>query len=445
MQQFTNNSDYFLQLLDKYLLETITAEENSKFFELLELPAFQEMFKEHVGLSLAEALLLKQPEAGITVHVRERLNARIMADQEQPSSKIIRLWHAAWFRYAAAVILIAGVATAWLMSSNWQSGTDLSEKINPSDILPGRERAVLTLADGTTITLDSAGNGTIARQGNASIVKLANGEIRYDLKGLSQGDIMMNTMSTPRGGQYRLQLPDGSTVWLNAASSIMYPAAFVGNSRKVKVRGEVYMEVAQDKDKPFIVDVDGKTIVQVLGTRFNINSYEDDGHIKTTLVEGSIKVLNSTDSNQEAAGQGGKFGQPSQASGNNGSSVILKPGQQALQSVNPVAVTQKFEQQSKTSATDAKRHIIVASAVDVDQVLAWKNGYFSFNNTDLREVARQMERWYDIEVAFEGGIGAMSLTGEMDRGVSLSGIQRFLNQYGFQTILKGRKLIVSYK
>jgi ferric-dicitrate binding protein FerR (iron transport regulator) len=165
------------------------------------------------------------------------------------------------------------------------------------------------------------------------------------------------------------------------------------------------MEVAQQKAKPFMVDIDGKTTVQVLGTSFNINAYEDDGQIRTPLVEGSVKVLSETAL----------------------SPVMLQPGQQAL------------------LRAGVKQAIAVASNVDMNRVLAWKNGYFSFDNLGLREVARQIERWYDIKVAFEANVGNMSLTGEMDRGVSLSGIQRFLQQYGFTTILENRVLTVSRK
>jgi transmembrane sensor len=164
----------------------------------------------------------------------------------------------------------------------------------------------------------------------------------------------------------------------------------------------VYMEVAQHKSMPFIVDVDGKSVVQVLGTSFNINAYNDDNNIITTLVTGSIK-----------------------AGAEKAASVILKAGEQAVQT--------------------GPQQVIVRRAVDIDKVLAWKNGYFSFDNRSLRQVAGQIERWYDIKVLFEADAGNMSLTGEMDRGVSLSGIQRFLHQYGLKTTLQNRVLTVSAK
>lgn len=311
-----------------------------------------------------------------------------------------------FFRYAAAIILlIAGVTTAVILSSDRQSnksGTDIAKKVVSTDIAPGGERAILTLGDGTSITLDNAANGAIAQQGNAQVVKLASGKIVYNLNGLSKGDLMMNTMRTPRGGQYQLTLPDGTKVWLNAASSITFPAVFVGDARNVKVSGEAYFEVAKNKEKPFIVDVDGKSSVEVLGTSFNVNAYEDESVLKTTLIDGSVKV------------------------NANAKVVILKPGQQAEV---PEGNSKKIE---------------VQSTVDISQVMAWKNGVFNFERTDLQAVLRQLARWYDLTIQYEGNPPVKYFQGEMERNLTLKQVIEVLMrvQPNMEFKLNGKTLIV---
>jgi transmembrane sensor len=327
----------------------------------------------------------------------EAFNLPIVAAQRTAMTPIHRVHFLKKWGWAAAIIILLG-AGAYLYITNRKSEAPvLAKQEKPTDILPGSNKALLTLSDGTIITLDSAANGAIAQQGNSLINKLSNGQIIYNVKGLSHGEIMMNTMATPSGGQYQLILPDGSKAWLNAASSITYPAVFTGTDRKIKVAGEIYLEIAKDKSKPFFVDVDGKSTVEVLGTSFNINSYADEGNIKTTLIEGSIKA---------------------------NSSIVLKPGQQAVQSLSD------------------RKIISVNSSVNIDQILAWKNGIFNFQNADIRSVMKQLERWYDIQVKYNGKIPDFIFNGKMDRGVMLSTILRFLSDYGVHTTLQGNVLII---
>lgn len=312
----------------------------------------------------------------------------------------------AWFRYAAVLLLVVGSAALLYRYSPWLNNDPvLAEKqlLEPQDIGPGTEKALLTLSDGTTIVLDSINNGAIARQGNAEVIKLGNGQIVYDLKGRAGKEAMWNTMTTPRGGQYSLVLPDGTKVWLNAASSITYPAVFVDTERKVKVNGEAYFEVAKNKEKPFIVDVDGRSVVQVLGTSFNINAYADEPFTRTTLLEGSLRV-----SSAEAK-----------------AAALIRPGQEAA-----IAHT----------ATATKG--VVVSDADIQEALAWKNGLFHFNDADLSTVVRQLEKWYDISVRFEGEIPDVQLIGEMKRGVKLSTILTWFSDLGIKTRLEGRNLII---
>lgn len=313
----------------------------------------------------------------------------------------IHFLRTAWFRYAAAILLLFG-SVVYFRSTNKKPAQTLANgnKSLQADIESGNNKAILTLADGSTIVLDNAANGKLAQQGNAAIVKLSNGEIAYNFKGVAEGEVMMNTMSTPRGGQYQLVLPDGSKIWLNAASSITYPAVFVGKERKIKITGEAYLEVAKNKAKPFIVDVDGKSLIEVLGTSFNVNSYANEATIKTTLVEGSVKVK----------------------AGNKES--LLKPGQRAevIQNDNTVKVIDN---------------------VNIDQTLAWKNGVFNLQNLSLQEFARQLERWYDIEIKYEGNVPDKSFEGKFRRDVKLSDILNWFSELGIQNRLEGRTLILS--
>lgn len=311
-----------------------------------------------------------------------------------------------FFRYAAAIILLIGVTIAIVVSSRRQSGKsapNLAGKATAPDIAPGGDRAYLTLADGTTILLDSAANGKLAQQGNTQIVKLANGQLAYNLKGMGSKAVIMNTMTTPKGGQYQLTLPDGSKVWLNAASSIQFPAAFVGPARNVKISGEAYFEVAQNKKQPFMVDVDGKAKVQVLGTSFNVNSYADEENIKTTLLEGSVKMSNG---NQQA---------------------LLKPGQQARLSMAAGVPNQPLD---------------IVNA-DIEQTLAWKNGLFNFNGLNIRGVMAQLARWYDIDVRYEGPMPSNVFRGKMYRDVKLSAILQWLQETRVNCRMEGKTIIVT--
>lgn len=305
----------------------------------------------------------------------------------------IRKW---W--WAAAVIVI-GSAIAVILSADQQLVVpeNASHHRAFSDIQPGSNKAILTLADGRTITLDSAANGQIASQDNVKIVKLVNGEISYTSQGVSGAGITINTMETPRGGQYRLILPDGTRVWLNASSSITYPAVFSGNDRRVKVKGEVYMEVVGNKAKPFFVDVDGQSSIQVLGTSFNINAYADEGKITATLSNGSVKMTVDTNT------------------------VILKPGQKAV------------------AAPNGKLEVMAAS---ISQAVAWKNGIFDFTDADLKTVMRQLERWYDIKVEYKKKSSDIVFMGRMYRNASLSSVLNFLQKMDVKFELNGNNLTV---
>lgn len=301
--------------------------------------------------------------------------------------------------WAAAAILVIGTTIAIALSHNKESGPIKKNiAVSQVDIPPGSNNAILTLSNGQRIELDSTASSTI-KDGSLSIQN-KNGGLIYG-KG---GAAVMNTMSTSNGGQYQLILADGTKVWLNAASSITYPTAFNSPSRQVRITGEAYLEVAKDNAHPFMVDVAGQSTVEVLGTSFNVNTYADEGEIRTTLVEGSIRIGNE-----------------------NG--VILKPGQQAIQRADT----------GKVALSSDKIRIVT---VDPDQIISWKNGLFSFNNTDLRSVLKQLERWYDIKVRYEGGASSVTLKGEMYRNVNLSDVLEYLKDMGLKFRMEGKTLVV---
>lgn len=392
---------------ERYAQGTLSREERVVFADLLKDPANKEMVQqildrdwplwEHNQLDFSQE----------TDRIEQGVAAMIRADHhftDPPPVRRVRFLEK--WGWAAAVLILLGAGTYFYMASKKTGPEVVKGKATPTQgILPGSNKALLTLSDGTTITLDSAASGAIAQQGSSSIVKTTGGEIIYDARGQSQGEVMMNTMSTPRGGQYRITLPDGTAVWLNAASSITFPAAFTGNNRKVKVTGEVYMEVVKNAGMPFMVDVDGRTTIEVLGTSFNINSYTNEGAIATTLVDGKVRVLPGN----ITAG-----------------AVTLNPGQQALQPNNTTTIN-------------------ISSNANLEQVLAWKNGIFSFTGKSFQSVMKDIERWYDIQVRYEGAIPTRKLKGEMDRGVQLNDLIRFLRGFGLQVELKDRILVVGEK
>lgn len=349
---------------------------------------------EAVSLRMKEKLLaaVKDDEAGIGVSTGLQASYR----QRKP---LLRVLVNKW-RWAAAAILVIAITTAvFMLVERKPGGTEPGiAKSTVNDVLPGGYRATLQLANGQVIILDSAANGSLAKQGNTSIIKLANGQIAYNLESNVTTEVMYNTMSTPAGGQFKLQLPDGTNVWLNAASSITYPTAFVGKDRTVSIKGEAYFEVAKDQSKPFHVKVNNMD-VEVLGTHFNINSYADESAIKTTLLEGSVKVKSELQS-----------------------AVILKPGEQALLAANSP--------------------LTIEHSPDIDQVMAWKNGLFNFNKLSLQEVMKQIARWYDVEVLYQGEVKPKKFGGEIQRDLNLSEVLEGLKETGIHFRIEEKKLIV---
>jgi transmembrane sensor len=392
-------------LFNKYSSNTCSPEELAEFWALLqEFPEQQDILsdemlalwnKERSGVLASDTVDWQFLKDRMQVEMHQAQTENIAMEDHRVRSQRVHFMRR-WPAVAAILLLLAAGAFYWI--SNNSNKTELASK-TPIDIAPGKDGAVLTLADGSKIILDSMGNGVVATQNGAQVL-LQNGQVVYDASktSLHTGAPQFNTMSTPKGRQFQLLLPDGTKVWLNAASSITYPTFFAGNERRVQVNGEVYFEVTKNRKLPFRVDVNKQATIEVLGTHFNVNAYSNETIIKTTLLEGSVKVTGNE-------------------------SVLLKPGQQAqLSTGNKISVNQD---------------------VDIDKVMAWKNGFFNFEGVPITEVMKQIERWYDITVIYEKGVPNIQFFGELSRNFSLADLVDALKDVGVHfRIEEGRKLVV---
>ncbi|WP_316747162.1 FecR family protein [Pedobacter gandavensis] len=367
--------DFYEALVQRYLSNQLTDQELELFAELV-----------RTGKLDDQLFAAWNEDAGITE-----------ADELdfQKSQKVRFLWPKA---VAAAAILILISFAGYFGYQKYASQTpvELSAQLNDAD--PGGNKATLTLADGSKISLTDAGNGELAKQSGVRISKSKNGELVYSVIASDTKLPVFNTISTPRGGVYQVNLPDGTKVWLNAASSIKFPTTFAYlKERKVELEGEAYFEVAKNKNLPFIVSSSGQQL-KVLGTHFNVNAYPDEEEVKTTLLEGSLKVFA-------------------------GNSVLLKPGQQA--SVNRKEL----------------RNVQLRPA-NIAQVMAWKNGFFHFEKDNLHAVMRQLSRWYDVDVVYEVNRADDEFMGDIPRGIKLSEVLKMLSFEGTQFKIDGHKLTV---
>jgi len=312
---------------------------------------------------------------------------------------------------AAAVLLVVGLGVFFY---NYYTNTlrhpDAVQDLGLAghDLNPGSNKAYLILSNGKRVSLTDAANGAIAKEAGVEITKTADGKVVYAPRHPDPSELrskygsgsrtgysdVLNTIETPKGGQYQVRLPDGSKVWLNAASKLIYPVSFIGRGqREVTLSGEAYFEIAKDKSHPFHVKT-LKQDVEVLGTHFNINSYADEPNTRTTLLEGSVKVNDA----------------------------ILKPGQQSVLAGGKIKVV----------------------PADLEEAVAWKNGLFRFENADLPTVMRQIARWYDVDIVYPAQIPAGTFTGEVYRNMTASKVLDGIGFTGVKFKIEGKKIIITH-
>ena len=294
---------------------------------------------------------------------------------------LVKLWPK--MAIAASLLLVLGAGLFFYQPAQQKLDPTLAKQSKyKNDIAPGSVKATLTLADGRKITLDGAKNGALAEQTGIKITKAADGQLIYTVSdSRSANATAFNTIETPKGGQYQIRLPDGTQVWLNAASSMKFPVSFsASKQRKVELKGEAYFEVAHNTKQPFVVKTDRQE-VEVLGTHFDVKAYADEKNTKTTLLEGSVKLNKGT---------------------------ILKPGQQGLSNSKGLQVRQ----------------------VNVDEELDWKNKQFILNDEDLQSVMRRLSRWYDVEVVYEGEPADIQFVGVVSSARNISGVLKLMERTG---------------
>ena len=330
---------------------------------------------------------------------QDRIKIELWNSLGLPFEKINPKKASLWLRIAVAASLLMIIGLGMYFYGKGPIAPSIDAKIAGSrDIVPGRNGATLTLANGQTIVLNDALVGKIAAQSGVNIIKTPNGQITYENSSdVKANESMFNVLTTAFGEQSRMRLPDGTVVFLNAGSSIRYPVVFSGNERRVIINGEVYFEVSHNPEKPFIV-VSKNQVVTVLGTHFNINSYDDEDQVRTTLVEGLVNV--SIDGRQKKT---------------------LRVGQQLTVSGNEISI----------------------SNVEVDEAVAWKDGYFEFSNSDIRAVMRQLARWYNVEVSFEGTITPETFTARISRNKNIGQVLKIVRASGSTNVeIKGRRIVI---
>ena len=394
-------------LFAKYLRKECSEKE---FEEMLTwLVAMDEVGKNALSAPLKE--LWDQANAGKLQSTADQVNWDLVYDRvihsdlqaEFASNVFVRKNN--WWKWAAAAAGLIGIIYFGNILLTRKIPAELAKTDSivlrlPNEVLPKGNNAILTLSNGKTIVLDSVKNGIIARQGNTKVIKLDSGQLAFapETKNEFHADeISYNTVSTPRATQYQLVLSDGTKVWLNAASSLKFPTTFNEHDRIVELSGEGYFEVAKNKEKPFIVRT-GKQEVKVLGTHFDIMAYEDEESIQTTLLEGIVVVRHDNQSE------------------------TLEPGRQA-----------------RLNRDDNR---LTVAMVNTSHAIAWKNGYFFFDKSDVKTIMRQVSRWYDLDIVYESPVPDLQFSGKIERSLPLSGITHLLESGQIHFRIEGKKCIL---
>ena len=343
---------------------------------------------------LQQPILQTQEDVATETRIKQRLQINIQPKKLSPGFS---------FKWAAALLIFSAAAlyiNHYTQKPAAEGAVVKNQKPLLQTVQPGSNKAILTLASGKQVSLDDAANGTITNQGSVEIKKLKDGSVKYDqVNADATTEITYNTITTPKGGQYQVALPDGTIVWLNAASSLKFPTAFTGSERRVELSGEAYFEVAKNKLKPFKVAFSNQ-VVEVLGTHFNISAYKDEDQSRTTLLEGSVRIskLNS--------------------------SKLLIPGQQAI------------------SEAPADKFVLVTA--NLDEVMGWKNGLFVFKSKSIQSIMKQVARWYDIEVVYQGSLHNQVYGGQISKYSNINDLLTKLELTGTVHFkVDGRRVVVS--
>lgn len=386
----SNTDDRYKELATKWLNNTITPEEQSEFAA---------WYNADQDLPIEIPLSFAENDEELKARILDKINAGIKKDNSGKTALL------KWLSIAASFLLLSALGTVYIITTKTPKPITIAHYARQpkNDAIPGSNKAVLTLSSGAKIDLTDVKKGVLANQGKTLLKKSKDGQVVYEgaanSAGANDSSVVYNTITVPKGGQFQVVLSDGSKVWLNSASSITFPTAFSKIERKVNITGEVYFEVAKNKHLPFRVTA-GKQIVEVLGTHFNINAYSDEPSIKTTLIEGSVKVSANTQS------------------------AFLKP-----------------EEQSTILNSSSSK--ITVNTVDVDDVLAWKNGNFQFEKVEIPVILREAARWYDVNVKYEGEMPQKRFTGSISRSVNLSELLKMLKYTGINFEIEGKTIVVT--
>jgi hypothetical protein len=380
-------------LLKRYRSGTCTPAERQELMDLVRDPANEPLFKnlldsEIDGLDFSDMGKPLDGERADHLFAHVLAAGNVGADNAGLVVAMVERKPAGWWVAAAAVVLLLG---GFFFTLKRRSIPPKPATSIVHDALPGSDKAVLTTGNGQQIVLDSTASGLIAKQGSVSVTN-QNGQLIYTRTG-GETAVTFNTISVPRGGQYQLTLADGTGVWLNSASTLTYPTFFTGGDRKVSLTGEGYFEVAHNPDLPFHVQI-GATDIQDIGTRFNINAYTDEAFIKTTLIEGAVKVNNT----------------------------LLRPGEQAQLGMNGA--------------------IRLVKDADIDEAIAWKTGFFDFERADIATILRQIGRWYDLDILYKGTIPQREFRARMSRNTRASEVLKILDESQVHYTLEGKTLTI---
>ena len=409
------------ELYKKYIEGQCSDEELTLLLNYFDLPEHEELLRELVKAEMNKevaddehSLMVNSIVGRVDLKLKQKLAFELTkmkgqsVKQQNKASKLRTYWNIS--RIAAAAVLCISLFAGLYFYSTYQS--ENSSYHAAKKIAPGGNKAILTLADGRQIALTDADNGELAEQSGLSITKAADGSLVYHVKNTSDklpesGKLMYNSITTPRGGQYTVNLPDGSRVWLNAASTLKFPTSLGATAeRRVELNGEAYFEVRPDKSRPFkvitrsAVALNRQQEIEVLGTHFNVSAYDDESSTKTTLLEGSVKV-NSILHAKNA--------------------LVLSPGQQSVLDDGPISL----------------------KAVNSEQFIAWKNNKFMFDGNNVQGIMRQISRWYDVDVIYKGSVSKETFSGKISRFKNLAEVLDLIELTGLVHFkVEGRRIIV---